>query len=414
MGNGLFVSNNPNLACVTIAKQFQLPYCSQMRPVSSAFCSSKTSPKEWFQRKRDLNIPIHGTVIRQKAEEITLKWTEIVYKTICGESASVSEETVSAWKNITLPPLKRHKMSNANECGLFFNFFQTTFAFKGDKCHGNKKKKERVTVLYCTNASHKNLLQKAKSLPCVYKSNMSSWMTFKIFSEFLICLHRKKPVKNRRFFFSWTNVQHALKTYTLKNVHVEFLPANSTSVLQPRQRHHPKCEAHVSKAPGVQIVAKNDNQNSLLSFLVGCHTHVGRIMGFIEPRNNCKLFWEGRFQHRARKTACSFIGHTEVKEILGVTSTFNDYVKLRRSRIYQLGQPCDINENDSEHDDDDPKPVTCSEAMQHLEAYSCYLSNVPDVTENIMKNLWELETYTAGLYGTKSKQTTLDKFFSIR
>ncbi|KAJ8875264.1 hypothetical protein PR048_023159 [Dryococelus australis] len=52
------------------------------------------------------------------------------------------------------------------------------------------------------------------------------------------------------------------------------------------------------------------------------------------------------------------------------------HVKCRRLRIYvslQLGQPCDANENDSEHDEDDAtKPVTCSEAMQHLEAYSHY------------------------------------------
>ncbi|KAJ8866807.1 hypothetical protein PR048_032668 [Dryococelus australis] len=109
----------------------------------------------------------------------------------------------------------------------------------------------------------------------------------------------------------------------------------------------------------------------------------------------------------------------EVKERLGVTSTFNDYVKedddlppcevqeienlcksSENSSMEQLGQPCDANENDSEHNEDDDalKPVTCSEAMQHLEAYCRYLSSVPDVPENIMTNLWDLEFYTASLY----------------
>ncbi|KAJ8888560.1 hypothetical protein PR048_008051 [Dryococelus australis] len=114
----------------------------------------------------------------------------------------------------------------------------------------------------------------------------------------------------------------------------------------------------------------------------------------------------------------------EVKERLGVTSTFNDYVKeddnlppcevqeienlcksSENSSMEQLGQPCDANENDSEHDEEDDalKSVTCSEAMQHLEAYSRYLSSVPDVPENIMKNPWELESYPASLYGKKNQ-----------
>ncbi|KAJ8873800.1 hypothetical protein PR048_024635 [Dryococelus australis] len=114
---------------------------------------------------------------------------------------------------------------------------------------------------------------------------------------------------------------------------------------------------------------------------------------------------------------------TEVKKRSGVNSTFNDYMKednlhpcesSENSSMEQLGQPCDANESGSEHyEDDAPKPVTCSEAMQHLEAYSRYLSSAPDVPENIMKNLWELESYTPILYEKKSKQTTLGKFLSI-
>ncbi|KAJ8873046.1 hypothetical protein PR048_026662 [Dryococelus australis] len=122
-----------------------------------------------------------------------------------------------------------------------------------------------------------------------------------------------------------------------------------------------------------------------------------------------------------------------VKERLGVTSTFNDYVKEEdylppceaqdienlcksneNSSMEQIGQPCDANENDSEHEEQDaPKPVTCSEAMQHLEAYSRYLSSVPDIPEDIMKNLWELESYTASLYGKKIKANTGQIIFNL-
>ncbi|KAJ8895901.1 hypothetical protein PR048_001241 [Dryococelus australis] len=69
------------------------------------------------------------------------------------------------------------------------------------------------------------------------------------------------------------------------------------------------------------------------------------------------------------------------------------------SSMEQLGQPYIANENYSQHDVDDDalKPVTCSDAMQHLDVYFRYLSSVPDVPENIMKNLWDLESYTASL-----------------
>ncbi|KAJ8889817.1 hypothetical protein PR048_009321, partial [Dryococelus australis] len=319
-----YVSSNPNLARVTITKQLQLPvstlqYCGQTRPVSSAFCSSTTSPKE----KRALNIPIHGTVIRQKAEEIVFrlniqftashgfrKRAGIVYKTVCRESASVREETVGAWKIITLPPLlaeyKAQDVFNADECGLFINLLpDSTFAFKGDKWHGNKKKNERVTVFFCTTvdgyeklpvlvkgkSQKRRCLKNVKSLPCVYKSNMSSWMTCKVFSEFLF------------------------------GTVPEELPVVS-----------------------LDTVEENDN---LLPFEVQ------------ESENLCK--------------------------------------SSKNSSMEQLGQPCDANENDSEHDEEDnaPKQVTFSEAMQYFEAYFRYLSSVPDVPENMMKNLWEFESYTA-------------------
>ncbi|KAJ8884222.1 hypothetical protein PR048_016079 [Dryococelus australis] len=223
----------------------------------------------------------------------------------------------------------------------------------------------------------------------------------------------------------------------------EFLPANSTSVLQPLDQGIIQTVEHMYGKPLVSRLLQRMTTKTVYS------------VSLLDAIHMLATSWDSLSQETIancfRKAGISTVPEdlpvvsldtveesdsiwAEVKERLGITSTFNDYVKeddnlppcevqeienfcksSEDSSMEQLGQPCDANENDCEHNEENDalKPVTCSEAMQHLEAYSCSLSNVPDVPENIMKILWELESYTAILYGKKSKQTTLDKFFSI-
>ncbi|KAJ8878225.1 hypothetical protein PR048_018802 [Dryococelus australis] len=190
-------------------------------------------------------------------------------------------------------------------------------------------------------ASHKKpRLKNVKSLPCVYKTNMSSWMKCKILD-----------------LFGQKNSFHGPVQHTLKNVHVEFLPTNTTSVIQPlNQGIIETVKQHLVS----RLTTKTVYSVALLDAI-----HADRIMGFHEPRNNCKLFWEGRFQHRQKNCLKAWEDN------------------LLPCQVQEIENLCKSN--------DAPKPVTCSEAMQHLEAYSPYLSSVPDVPENIMKNLKELK-----------------------
>ena len=80
----------------------------------------------------------------------------ITYHSLSGESSSVDKDLPQTWITEKLQPiLKRFEAKdvfNADETGLFWKLLPSkTMAFKGDKCHGGKKSKERVTVMVCSN-----------------------------------------------------------------------------------------------------------------------------------------------------------------------------------------------------------------------------------------------------------------------
>ncbi|XP_049799604.1 tigger transposable element-derived protein 4-like [Schistocerca nitens] len=110
----------------------------------------------WFQQARAANIPINGTILKEKVLQISLQlgmdnfkasngWIDkfrqhhgVVYKLECGDSKSVDEPTVAQWIQ-TLPNLiqgyKLRDIYNADETGMFFNLMpDKTFTFRGENC----------------------------------------------------------------------------------------------------------------------------------------------------------------------------------------------------------------------------------------------------------------------------------------
>ncbi|GBM90245.1 Tigger transposable element-derived protein 4, partial [Araneus ventricosus] len=117
----------------------------------------------------DCNLPIVGNELKEKAEQFAQKlghkdfrsrngWLEnfknrhnIVFRKLCGESQSVSDELCSKWMK-SLPDLLQEyspdSIFNADETGLFFKALLDKIAvFQGETCHGGKQSKERVTLL---------------------------------------------------------------------------------------------------------------------------------------------------------------------------------------------------------------------------------------------------------------------------
>ena len=91
-------------------------------------------------------------------------------------------------------------MFNLDETGLFWQVLpENTMQFKGQKCHGGKKSKQRITLLLGANATGSMKLPLLaigksakprcftgiKDLPVQYTANKKAWMTSDIFIQYL-------------------------------------------------------------------------------------------------------------------------------------------------------------------------------------------------------------------------------------
>ena len=126
----------------------------------------------WFQQMRSSNVPVNGPLLLSKANHfaerlevnpVDRSWIDrwksrhaIVSQRVVGESASVSMEMVTDWKDTKLKALlekfQPSDVYNMDETGLFYKMIpSTTLHYKGQKCEGGKQSKERLTLALCAN-----------------------------------------------------------------------------------------------------------------------------------------------------------------------------------------------------------------------------------------------------------------------
>lgn len=73
---------------------------------------------------------------------------------------------------------------------------------------------------------------KKTDLPCIYRWNKKSWMTAKLFSEWLQIVNNKMRIRGRKILMFLDNCG-AHPKLELSNIELKFLPPNTTSKLQP-------------------------------------------------------------------------------------------------------------------------------------------------------------------------------------
>jgi hypothetical protein len=194
------------------------------------------------------------------------------------------------WKTEHLPHLlegyRPCDVFNTDECGLFYNLLSNrTYAFRGEKCHGGKLKKDRITVLVTANMDGSEKLpllvigrsekphsfKNIKSFPCKYRHNKMTWMSCTLFEEFLQTLNAKMAAKHTNILLFIDNcAAHPKNVAYLCNVHVEFLPPNITSVVQPMDHGVIKVLKHQSQkwlvGSMLQLIKINPGAKNLNNF----------------------------------------------------------------------------------------------------------------------------------------------------
>ncbi|KAM7314184.1 tigger transposable element-derived protein 6-like [Ixodes scapularis] len=176
----------------------------------------------------------------------------ISYRQVNGEAASVNPADIENWIALLRGIVNAYRpcdVFNAHKLGLFYKVQPTkSLSLKGESCHGGKVHKDRITVLLCCNEDGSEMikpwvigkwkqptcLRNIARLPCVYKQNTKAWMTCSLFEVLLRYLDGRLGCKDRKGLLFLDNCSaHPKDTSFLRTLRVVFLPANTTSHLQP-------------------------------------------------------------------------------------------------------------------------------------------------------------------------------------
>ena len=226
----------------------------------------------WVRLMRENKVPLSGEMIQEKALAFAAEkglhnfcasggWLtrfknrhNLCNKTVSGEEGDVNSTSVEQWRENALPVLLNgysdDQIYNADETGLFYQCLPNkTLHFRGEKCTGGKRSKNRISVLLCTNKSGTDKLKplvigksknprcfkNVRSLPVDYKNNQKSWMTSPIFVEFLVGFDAQLKRQKKKAILLIDNCPShpPVLPVTLTHLEVKFLPKNTTSKLQP-------------------------------------------------------------------------------------------------------------------------------------------------------------------------------------
>ncbi|XP_064117867.1 tigger transposable element-derived protein 1-like [Macrobrachium nipponense] len=209
----------------------------------------------WIKDCRKKNVPLDSNIIRQKARQI--------YQQLSTPTASQGDKEAAAkypqafMKIIQEKGYRPEQVFNMDGTGLFWKKMSSrTYLMKDEaKASGFKAQKDRVTLLMCGNAAgfilKPGLINKAANsralknknkalLPVFWMHNPKAWIT-KVLTEYWF--HQSFIPQVRQYLadldinFKVLLIKDNASGYPLdlysKGVQLEFLPPNTTSLLQP-------------------------------------------------------------------------------------------------------------------------------------------------------------------------------------
>jgi hypothetical protein len=292
---------------------------------------------------------------------------------------------------------------------------------------------ERLPLVVIRKSGKPRCFKNVKNLPCKYRSNKTAWMTSDLFDEYLKALDAKMGGKNRKIVLFIDNCSaHPKNTDHLSNVHVEFLPENSTAISQPMdqgvikvlktyfwKRFVHKLLLHVSSntaAPvhnfkllvlnAMHYLAASWEQVGLTLIAncfkkAGFHISLEVVMGEEECVTD-------------EEEECVQDEWDNVQEIFDFNGRFEDFIDVDDNvvpcSVQTIEQICVGDENVSESEEEGEEIVVPSynEALNAIATFRVFIDNVP---ETILKSIREAESFSIALRRKFTKQSTRDSFF---
>ena len=228
--------------------------------------------KQWFSAVLAKGVRISGPILKSKAEDLARKlgkpdfiatdgwlsrWKarhQIKFKSAHGEKNSADVEGAQEWQSTTLPQLlleyRPDDIYNADETGLYYRATPDgSLCYTYEQLSGSKEAMDRVTVLCCANMTGRDkakllVIGKSKkprcfkhvdvnTLPVIYLENHNAWMTSVLFQEWITAWDAALAKDRRKILLLVDNCTAHPHIDTQKNIRLEFLPANTTSLIQP-------------------------------------------------------------------------------------------------------------------------------------------------------------------------------------
>jgi hypothetical protein len=224
----------------------------------------------WFHQMRAKNAVISGLMIQEEAKKFAQKmdlpdfepsngwlgrWKakeNVTFHKLQGEKGAADQAGAADWIQKVMPSLLAEydakDIYNADESGLFYKALPSgTMAVKGENPEGGKTQKDRLTTLFLCNmdGSDKQVFVigrskqphcfRGKKIPLPYYANSKAWMTSSVWTKILLDFDSKMMKQKRKVLLFADNAAcHKLEEgAVLKNVKIQFLPANTTSIIQP-------------------------------------------------------------------------------------------------------------------------------------------------------------------------------------
>ncbi|XP_067844603.1 tigger transposable element-derived protein 4-like isoform X1 [Heptranchias perlo] len=253
----------------------------------------------WFQNAHGRDALITGRLLAQKAKQLAAalgkpdfnpsegwlqRWKSrhnIVFRRPHGEKLSSDWTGAELWMEDVLPGLLEgygpQDIFNCDETGVFYRCIgYGTLALRGEAALGQKKARERLSVMACCNMDGTekcDLLVIGKSqnprcfrgvhhLPVTYRASKTAWMTGDIFCEWVRQWDRR--LVDRQVVLILDNFSGHPRVSGLRNIRLVFHPVNTARLTQPLDQGIIYCmKQHYVKAMREKVLEEMDGKAEL-------------------------------------------------------------------------------------------------------------------------------------------------------